>query len=90
MEPQGATLGPRNGRSECARPIPGPDDSYHGCFGDQLWVHARFAAHAERTLRLPPSAGQPARDSGKETWFGNCTKKGAAVAAGFHAASLFF
>ena len=62
----------------------------HGCFGDQLWVHARFAAHAERTLRLPPSAGLPARDSGKETWFGNCTKKGAAVAAGFHAASLFF
>eukprot|EP00900_Chrysochromulina_parva_P017972 jgi/Chrpa1/26176/Chrysochromulina_OHIO_Genome00001159-RA len=47
----------------------------HGCYGDQLWVHASFASQAERVLQLPQPLS-PTRDAGRELWFANCSVRG--------------
>jgi hypothetical protein len=56
----------------------------HGCYGDQLWVHASFASQAERVLQLPQPLS-PTRDAGRELWFANCSVRGSPAEHALHA-----
>ena len=56
----------------------------HGCYGDQLWVHASFASQVERVLQLPQPLS-PTRDAGRELWFANCSVRGSPAEHALHA-----